>query len=335
MARTTVNGMMDDFQGVMPRNMVIAVGIASLLLAVPGFWTGHLRQAIVFVVVGAVLLVLAALYWRRPMPESCRFSIVLLLSALVISLLQYHGTLAVYWVFPLLAISYFLFKGWVAIAVASVATLVVSIAGFLVLPLEHAWRMMAALLIILVLGSVFTTTIGRLQQLLHRLVVTDTLTGLQNRHQVNDVLSRLIHNFRRYQRPASLILLDIDHFKQVNDTHGHLYGDQMLKQLATRLQATLRVNDHVFRVGGEEFLVALPETAFAEALTVAEKIRLAVAERPFEGKDATSQLTVSLGVAQLRGEQSWSEWISVADLALLEAKRKGRNQVVKGRAIVQ
>ena len=101
----------------------------------------------------------------------------------------------------------------------------------------------------------------------------------------------------------------------------------MLKQLGRRLKLSLRVNDQLFRVGGEEFLIVLPETDIKEAVKVAEKIRQIVSNTPFDGKDAQVRLTVSVGVAQLRAEQTWAEWINTADTALLEAKRKGRDQV--------
>ncbi|WP_369742991.1 GGDEF domain-containing protein [Pseudidiomarina sp. PP-1MA] len=108
---------------------------------------------------------------------------------------------------------------------------------------------------------------------------------------------------------------------------GAVIGDQMLKQLAERLKRSIRSTDKLFRVGGEEFMVVMPETTLTQALAAAEKLRHAVAEKPFAGKDATVSLTVSLGVAELAAEMTWSQWINQADTALLEAKKQGRNQV--------
>lgn len=329
MPNQSADTLLQSYRNKVTRNIVWAGAITQLLLAGVQVWLVHYIQAAVLLAAAIVLAVIAYWYRSRRIPDVWRVIFMMLLTSICFASIRTNGAIGVYWAYPLLVASFFMFRDGFAIALASVVTIVMSAAALLYMPASDGWRITASLLVILVLGSVFVVMLGRMQKLLHQLVVTDTLTGLQNRHRLNNVLSQLIHNFRRYHRPASLIMLDLDHFKLLNDKHGHLFGDQMLKQLAARLKATLRINDQLFRVGGEEFLVVMPETELEEAVKVAEKLRLAIANTPFDGKDAQAHLTISIGVAQLRAEQTWAEWINTADTALLEAKRKGRNQVCK------
>lgn len=329
MPNQSADMLLQSFRNKVTRNIVWAGAATQFLLAGAQIWLANYLQAVIMFAAAIVLAVIAYSYREKRIPDFWRVIFMMLLTSICFASIRNNGTIGVYWAYPLLVASFFMFRDGFAIALASAVTLVMSTAALMYMPVSDGWRISASLLVILVLGSVFVVMLGRMQKLLHQLVITDTLTGLQNRHRLNNVLSQLIHNFRRYHRAASLIMLDLDHFKLLNDKHGHLFGDQMLKQLAARLKASLRVNDQLFRVGGEEFLVVMPETELGEAVKVAEKLRRAVENTPFEGKDAQAHLTVSLGVAQLRAEQTWAEWINTADTALLEAKRKGRNQVCK------
>lgn len=329
MPNQSADMLLQSFRNKVTRNIVWAGAATQFLLAGAQIWLAHYLLAVIMFAAAIVLAVIAYSYREKRIPDFWRVIFMMLLTSICFASIRNNGTIGVYWAYPLLVASFFMFRDGFAIALASAVTLVMSTAALMYMPVSDGWRISASLLVILVLGSVFVVMLGRMQKLLHQLVITDTLTGLQNRHRLNNVLSQLIHNFRRYHRAASLIMLDLDHFKLLNDKHGHLFGDQMLKQLAARLKASLRVNDQLFRVGGEEFLVVMPETELGEAVKVAEKLRRAVENTPFEGKDAQAHLTVSLGVAQLRAEQTWAEWINTADTALLEAKRKGRNQVCK------
>lgn len=154
---------------------------------------------------------------------------------------------------------------------------------------------------------------------------TDALTGLQNRLSANERLRVEFLRMKRTGRAYSALLLDIDHFKQVNDTFGHEAGDNVLKQLAATLQASVRVTDFVARFGGEEFLVLLPETGTDGALVIANKIRVAVAAQQFL---KVGRLTISVGVSySLLTDASEDEAVGRADKALYEAKGHGRNKV--------
>jgi len=157
--------------------------------------------------------------------------------------------------------------------------------------------------------------------------MTDALTGLLNRYGLQRALQRELAESRRYARPLSCLLLDIDFFKAVNDTYGHGAGDAALVQTARALTDAVRGSDVVCRYGGEEFLVLAPETNLEGAIALAEKIRLAVSARMFGSEAHTFPLTLSVGAAQLRSDESGNDMIARADDALYEAKQAGRNRV--------
>jgi diguanylate cyclase (GGDEF)-like protein len=157
--------------------------------------------------------------------------------------------------------------------------------------------------------------------------MTDALTGLLNRYGLQRALQRELSEARRYSRPLSCLLLDIDFFKAVNDTHGHAAGDAALMQTARVLTESVRGSDVVCRYGGEEFLVLAPETDARGAHSLAEKIRLSVSSRLFGDGGRAFALTLSAGVAELRPGKSGNDMIARADLALYQAKQHGRDRV--------
>ena len=159
---------------------------------------------------------------------------------------------------------------------------------------------------------------------LRNLAVTDTLTGVWNRRHGTELLSADL-SARRPGQALSLLMLDIDHFKVMNDTFGHQAGDHVLIEVASRLRRSLRGNDMVARWGGEEFVVLLRDCALPDALRLAEDMRAAIAEVPF---DALGSLTVSVGAAEVGADEDLTSWLGRADQALYRAKRSGRNEVV-------
>jgi diguanylate cyclase (GGDEF)-like protein len=159
---------------------------------------------------------------------------------------------------------------------------------------------------------------------LEELSLTDGLTSLRNRRAFDERLEDAFEQARRYERPLSLILIDVDHFKPVNDAFGHDTGDAVLKGVAELIADSTRQADFVARIGGEEFGVLLPETPLFEAMQVAEKIRARIAATPV----ATLNTTVSLGVANAlhSNARNTSELFHAADQALYRAKANGRNR---------
>jgi diguanylate cyclase (GGDEF)-like protein len=171
---------------------------------------------------------------------------------------------------------------------------------------------------------------SRQVELKEKQAVTDELTGLNNRRAFASMGEREVVRARRYQRPLSLILFDIDHFKNVNDSHGHLIGDKVLRVLTELVTKTTRGTDIVCRYGGEEFIVLMPEAGRAESLAMAERLREEISRMKVVTTTAeTLSLTVSLGVAELGPDvgESLETLIARADRAMYEAKAAGRNTV--------
>lgn len=198
----------------------------------------------------------------------------------------------------------------------------------LVLCLSHhpiQWLFLAhPLLFAVVFGAMGTTAQDREHRVatlidhLENLALTDGLTGLHNHRAFQDRIRREAARAAREDRPVSLALLDLDGFKAHNDRHGHPEGDQVLKEVATRLQRSVRSYDAVCRTGGDEFAVVLPDTDITDACVRAERIR--------EAMNGTG-LTISAGVAERREGEPVAAWISRADARLYHAKRSGSNQV--------
>jgi len=171
------------------------------------------------------------------------------------------------------------------------------------------------------------------RELLRRLSRTDGLTGLFNRSYWEIRTKEEVAKARRNHLPLSLIILDVDHFKQINDTYGHAMGDQVLQQVAQYLQWNLRESELLGRYGGEEFVIVLPGTPKSIAFKTAERLRDLIAQAEFmdinNPKLVTLRCTISLGVAAFSdGLGDFSSWMRVADKALYEAKRQGRNRTV-------
>jgi diguanylate cyclase (GGDEF)-like protein len=167
--------------------------------------------------------------------------------------------------------------------------------------------------------------------LLSGMALTDALTEMNNRRALEWELPRHIIKARTNDTPLSLMILDVDFFKQVNDNYGHLVGDRVLQLLSSRLRHNLRSHDTAFRYGGEEFVVLLPQTTNQEALGVAQRLNRIIAQEPFNiDQEIAINITISLGVASLQAHDDIHgvNLLSCADQYLLQAKTSGRNRVV-------
>jgi two-component system cell cycle response regulator len=172
-------------------------------------------------------------------------------------------------------------------------------------------------------------------QLSLEMAITDQLTGLHNRRYMSRHLDTLIENSKKSEKPIAFLILDIDYFKSVNDSHGHDMGDEVLREFAKRISANVRGIDLACRYGGEEFVVVMPDTDMDLACSVAERLRRSVEEEPFTISRAPHRLnvTISIGIAGSEGEGDSAEaLLHRADQALYRAKRDGRNRVVAAAA---
>lgn len=167
------------------------------------------------------------------------------------------------------------------------------------------------------------------EQRLIEMNMKDGLTGVYNRRFLSVRLREEIDRYRRYGQSLSLILFDLDHFKIVNDTYGHLFGDYVLQAVTTLVGNLIRNTDILVRYGGEEFCCVLPETDLDKAVVTAERCRRAVEKNVFHSQGITARITISLGVAQMNeGNKTPEKLIEQADQALYAAKKGGRNRVM-------
>ena len=236
-----------------------------------------------------------------------------------------NGHAGLYWAYPAAAAVFFLLPIREATAFNIIFLIGMSVVSFLKFPEADFWRITFSLGLTCLFVLIFAWLVGRLQTELTRLATTDPLTGCLNRSQLADVLNVQIQMRERYERVCSIVLIDLDYFKLINDRWGHLAGDQVLQELPRRILRRLRESDQLFRVGGEEFMLVLPETRQKDAVKLARELLTCISATPFgEGM----KVTASASVAEVGKGDTWSVWLNRADRALYQAKDRGRNQVV-------
>lgn len=236
-----------------------------------------------------------------------------------------NGHAGLYWAYPACTALFFLLPLKEAIASNTIFVVIMASVSFLRFPEAEFWRITFSLGLTCLFAMIFAWLVGKLQQELTRLATTDPLTGCLNRSQLADILNSQIQIRERYERVSSLILLDLDYFKTINDQWGHLHGDKVLTEIALRLRARLRESDQLFRIGGEEFMMVLPETRQKDADALAHQLLTSISSRPFLDD---IKVTASASVAEVSKGETWSVWLNRADRALYEAKSQGRNRVV-------
>lgn len=209
--------------------------------------------------------------------------------------------------------------GWYLVVEQNVSDEVESLQGVFILNLAISFGVTLLVLLLTLL------TVNRYQRRIERIASTDALTGLLNRKSLELLFQRAMLLSKRNAQPLSAILFDIDFFKRVNDTHGHLWGDKVIRGVADVARASVRESDVITRWGGEEYLVLLNNCSLAQAAEVAENLRAAVERHDFGLPDPQVPVTISLGVAEYRQDESESAFFSRADSALYQAKQHGRN----------
>lgn len=172
-----------------------------------------------------------------------------------------------------------------------------------------------------------TASLSARSETLAHAALTDGLTGTQNRRYFDDALREYLEEFRRIGKPVGLMILDLDHFKQVNDNHGHDVGDQALREVASCLKDMTRYHDVVARLGGEEFAVVAPNMEEDSLVKFAERIRRAIANITIVSGNVRLKVTASVGIAVWDGQETAEEFYRRADRLLYQAKRMGRNRV--------
>lgn len=161
-----------------------------------------------------------------------------------------------------------------------------------------------------------------------KISLTDPLTNINNRRSFFDIAEQLLKLYHRNKEPFSVMLLDIDYFKKVNDVYGHILGDEILKHTVSHIKKEIRESDVFARYGGEEFIILLINTDAHEAADIAEKVRSSIENNPYVDEQNTIPITISIGLSQFNDDESIQELIERSDSALYKAKERGRNRVV-------
>jgi diguanylate cyclase (GGDEF)-like protein len=259
-------------------------------------------------------------------PRRVRFaslSIAILCVVGVLTTVYIRGEQQIFWAYPALLATFYLAKPGEAVLISTLT--IVALVPALVPKMDGI--MMMTTFVTLIATSVFAYAFaflsrGQRDQLL-QLARKDPLTGAGNRRALDEKLAEVCAARARSSTPSSLVLIDIDNFKEINDEFGHAVGDQILVRLTEIIELRIRVTDSLYRIGGEEFVVVIEGQTKDKARRMAEQLRTLVEANELAPEGS---VTISLGVAELSLGESPVDWLRRADLALYESKRCGRNQ---------
>lgn len=286
------------------------------------YMQGQWFAAIIDTIIVVGFLGLGTYVYLTRRVEAASIAISVFCIAGVLSTVYVIGPQQVYWVYPAIMAVFYLVRPRVASALVLI-TVIALLPRLIDQSDTHSTT--TVLITIVVMSSfafAFSLITNRQREQLVQLATRDPLTGARNRRALDEKLKDLVHGFKRSSKGASLLLLDLDHFKKVNDAHGHAMGDQILKRVTEIINLRIRVTDSLYRVGGEEFVVVLEDQELERAAHLSEQLRTLVEANELAPDES---VTISLGVAELQRDESASEWLQRADEALYRAKREGRN----------
>ncbi len=290
----------------------------TILRFMQGNWIAALVDAVI--VIGFVAL--GTYVYRTHRVRAASIAISILCIGGVMTTVYVNGAQQVYWAFPALMAVFYLIRPREAVVCAIIT--VVTILPVL-LPGTDSHEATTILITIVVTSAfafAFSLITNRQREQLLQLATKDPLTGVGNRRGLDAKLADVVNAFNRSATPASLVLIDLDHFKAVNDAYGHAVGDQILKSVTEIINLRIRVTDSLYRIGGEEFVVVLEGADLHRAAHLAEQLRTLVDANELVPDHA---VTISLGVAELKSGEIPNDWLHRADEALYRAKDAGRN----------
>ena len=265
-----------------------------------------------------------AIYLKKSPPIPLILLLVPIVAGTAISL-KTQGFFGALWAYPTVVLFTFSLSRRMANVGSILLLLIVSALVYHYIDLAFTIRFFATLTLTIIFANIVLSIIVDLHRRLLDQAIVDPLTGVFNRRYMDRSLSDAIERLRRNSTPTSLLLMDVDGFKSINDQFGHAKGDSVLKEIVSLIAKRSRKLDLLFRIGGEEFMLLLPDTKEAAAAVVAEQLRASIAEsRLLDDR----QLTVSIGVSELQPGESPDSWMKHADDALYAAKKAGRNRVV-------
>lgn len=306
----------------LPLLLSVAGALGVLPFAVIRFLNQDWLAAAIDAVIIIGFLALGSYVYATRQVRTASIAVAVLCVTGVLATVYLIGPQQIYWTFPALVAVFYLLRPREAILCA-----LVIIAGILprILPVassEATTTILATIVVTSAFAFAFSIITNRQRDQLLLLATRDPLTGAGNRRGLDAKLADVVNAHRRMQAPACLVMLDLDHFKKVNDVHGHAFGDRILKGITDIINLRIRVTDSLYRIGGEEFVVVLEGADLHHAAHLAEQLRTLVEANELV---ADPSVTISLGVAELKPGESPNDWLHRADEALYRAKDAGRN----------
>jgi len=295
---------------------ILPFGVYRLL---QGSWATAAVDMSLVVAMSAVIVHV----WRTGRYQAAGLLVTIFYSAGMLAVVYLHGLSLVYWVYPTMIAAYFVVRPAAALAINSVGLVLLVWILSRLMELINLSTIIVTVGLVNLFAYIFAYRTGLQTQRLHTAVELDFLTGVGNRRALDRKLADYAQE-RRPQLESSLLLLDLDHFKQVNDQHGHAAGDKVLKKLADLMRAHTRASDRIFRYGGEEFAIIASGAGLSAAEHLAEGLRAAVAAATLL---ENHPITISIGVACMDKSHTPADWLAQADKVLYAAKQGGRNAV--------
>ncbi len=235
-----------------------------------------------------------------------------------------RGLNMVFWAFPAMGFTYFVLKPRDALIVNILFISGITFIFFDALTKNQVLSIYPSLILVCLFGFGFSLCSELKNKKLLKLVAEDTLTGIKNRRSFDEKIEEILADHKRSPNPVSMLLLDLDYFKKINDSHGHKQGDQVLIDFAQTVKSLIRTTDYIFRFGGEEFVVIAKNSSLENAGILGDSIRKFIEESPSLSK---YNVTVSIGVSEIEATDDTDSFFRRADKALYEAKSSGRNRV--------
>lgn len=295
-----------------------------LPFAVLRFLEGDLITAIGDCILVAILATIVAYAWQTGRTVVAGALAALVMTAGYLTLVTY-GSISVFWAYPLLASSFLLTSRYLALLACLAMLGVLGFQAHQFASVMELWGFLVTGSLVAIFGLIFATRTEMQRAQLAEIAVRDPLTGAGNRRALRNQVDALEALPERKQCPTSLVLMDIDRFKTINDRHGHDEGDRVLVDLVTLVHGAVREQDRIYRLGGEEFVLILQDTGQSGLREVVEKVH-AVLRENLRGPDGP--ITVSMGAATRRRGEPAQEWLLRADKAMYRAKHGGRDRAV-------
>ncbi|WP_088330015.1 GGDEF domain-containing protein [Lacimicrobium sp. SS2-24] len=306
---------------VMTISLLGAVSISPFMAirVMQGDWLIALLDAV------AIFAMLTIFFFVRVRRQTSLMSHVLALvcALALLGTIELRGSEQVFWAYPAVLAVFFLLRPWLALPYVVVTLLLIFPVLLDDMPLTRLAGFYLTISATVGFTFVFALRMRQQQQMLLQLATTDALTGAGNRRALEEQLLEAVAQYRRAPLSMSLILLDLDNFKNFNDKYGHEEGDVILQKVTDIIRQRIRRTDKVFRFGGEEFVILACNTGLQEAGNLAEALRKEVACANI----SRETVTISLGVAEYQGNETGFEWLGHADKAMYQAKASGRNSL--------